>query len=62
MNYGHLCDEQLELYCLNRLPTPATTRAEEHLLQCVMCQQRCEETQAYLDTLRRALVEHTLGG
>jgi len=62
VNYGHLSDEQLELYCLDRLPTPTTARAEEHLLQCVRCQQRCEETQIYLETLRRVLVEHALGG
>lgn len=55
MNHGHLSDDELELYCLGRLPVPATARVEEHLLLCRHCQGRCEGWQGYLDALRLVL-------
>lgn len=57
MNNGHLSDDEIELYCLHRLPEAAAGWVEEHLLLCVSCQLRCEEMQLYVNTLRRALAE-----
>lgn len=54
---GHLSDDEIELYCLRRLPEPAVAKTEEHLLLCVSCQVRCEDAQTYVHTLRRVLAE-----
>lgn len=62
MNTGHLSDDEIEFYCLHRLPESASVRVEEHLLLCVSCQLRCEDTQVYINTLRHTLAEPAAQG
>ena len=57
MTSGHISDEDLEQYCLGHSPFWRLPRLEEHILLCPHCQDRCEDMQTYVDTIRHALRE-----
>ncbi len=51
----HVCDEDLELYCLGRATNEQLAPIEEHLLECPECVERAEALLEAIDTLRAAL-------
>ena len=52
---GHVGEEDLERYIMNRTMEPDLTRIEEHLLICEHCQDACESLQQEIDRIRDAL-------
>jgi hypothetical protein len=54
---NHISDEDLERHSLNTLPEPQLAAVEEHLLVCPECQDRLEETDAYVEAMRAAALE-----
>jgi hypothetical protein len=55
----HISDHDLERYCLGMFRNKETQLAvlEEHLLVCVQCVNRAEQTQDYVDALRVGLLK-----
>lgn len=51
----HASDDRLEEYCLGRVPAVELEDFENHLLICQECQERLEETDVYVRTMRRAI-------
>lgn len=49
---NHIESETLEQYAMETLPEPQMADFEEHLLVCAGCQDRLEETDAYIQALR----------
>lgn len=52
----HASDDRLEEYCLGRVPAVELEDFESHLLICQECQERLQETDLYIRTMRRAIV------
>jgi len=50
----HLADDELERYSMGDLSEPESGGLEEHLLLCERCQQRLDETDAYVVAMRDA--------
>jgi hypothetical protein len=50
----HAVDEVLESYAIGTLAEPALAELEEHLLICTYCQQRLDDTNAYVTAMRTA--------
>jgi anti-sigma factor RsiW len=48
----HAEDDDLDLYVLGKLPETQTRSLEQHLLLCEVCQQRLEQTDAFINELR----------
>ena len=58
----HISDHDLERYQLGMVVYEAEPAAlEEHLLGCPGCIERAEETGAYVNTLRAALITGSFG-
>jgi hypothetical protein len=57
----HISDHDLERYYLGMIPEDSSERSaiEEHLLICVACLERAEQTQDYVDAMRAGAI---LGG
>ncbi len=53
----HASEDDLELFCLGRLPSLETEMLEEHLLVCPDCQDRHRETEDYIRALKTAAAE-----
>jgi len=51
----HESDERLELYALDRLSDSDVIRIEEHLLICVLCRDRLDETANFAFSVREEL-------
>jgi hypothetical protein len=51
----HASDDRLEEYCLGRVPGAELEDFENHLLICQACQERLQETDLYVRTMRRAV-------
>jgi len=51
----HTTDDQLEDYCLGRIPPSELPGIEEHLLVCPACQEHLRETDRYIRTMRAAI-------
>jgi hypothetical protein len=57
MNWIHISDHDLEKYYLGMVTAEEELAPlEEHILACSSCAGRAEATQAYVDTLRVALL------
>jgi hypothetical protein len=57
MENGHISDHDLEQYYLGMITRERELEPlEEHLLGCPDCARRAEETESYVDALRRALM------
>jgi hypothetical protein len=48
----HICDHDLELLALGRLPESAAEPAEEHLLVCGRCRARLADWDTYVSAMR----------
>lgn len=59
---GHLSEEDIELYVLGRMEDNRLEYVEEHLLVCERCQQKVEEEEDFVRTLRAALRAEEAGG
>lgn len=57
---GHVSEEILELYAMDRLGEPKLGEVEEHLLICERCQDRVEEIDGFVKVFRQA-ARHTGG-
>jgi anti-sigma factor RsiW len=55
MATGHIDDDRLELYALNRLPEPEAAPVEEHLLVCEECRERLAGWDVYVVAMRGAM-------
>lgn len=53
----HQADESLEAYLVGTLRPEECRQLEEHILWCRPCQMRLEETEAYVDLIRTALLQ-----
>ena len=53
----HVCEEDLELYALGRLPALQVERLETHILICADCQDRLVETETYVQAVRDAALQ-----
>ena len=54
----HISDHDLERYYLGMVTDEAESAPlEEHLLWCYKCVERAEQTQDYVDAMRRAILE-----
>ncbi|HEX8985083.1 MAG TPA: hypothetical protein VF767_06625 [Bryobacteraceae bacterium] len=51
----HTTEDQLEDYCLGRIPASELEGTEEHLLVCPDCQEHLRETDRYIRTMRAAI-------
>lgn len=47
--------DQLELFCLGRLPVVEQVPIEEHILSCPSCAAKAQEIQEYVNAMRGAL-------
>jgi anti-sigma factor RsiW len=56
---GHIDEEQLEKYAMNRVSGAEEARIEEHLLVCSTCQQRLREVSQFVAALRDAAAHLT---
>jgi len=54
---SHPSDSSLEAYVMGHLSSPENSRLEEHILWCLPCQTRLEETAVYVETIRAGLVQ-----
>jgi anti-sigma factor RsiW len=54
---AHLTDDAIEMYALGRLPDRDLAAFEEHLLICPSCQDRLDEQDGFVHTMRAALTE-----
>jgi hypothetical protein len=54
----HETDDSLELYALDRLTGTDLTRVEDHLIICVECRERLENTAAFAFAVRDAFKEN----
>jgi hypothetical protein len=62
MAWQHISDEDLERYGLGMVKDDADLAPlEEHLLACAACVERAEETAAYVDMLRAAIIAGDFG-
>lgn len=52
---GHLDGDVLEQYAMGALSEAASETLEEHILICEVCQNRLEETETYVRSMRGAL-------
>jgi hypothetical protein len=52
---SHIQEEMLERYALNQLPEEQLAPLEEHLLGCPTCQNRLDQVDAYVQTMKSAL-------
>lgn len=53
----HISDDDLERYYLGMITDEAElARLEEHLLGCSVCVKRAEESDAYVDAIRAAII------
>jgi hypothetical protein len=58
----HPSDSDLERYCLGMIQEgPELDALEEHLLICGECVDRAQASDAYIDTIRDALVKGGVG-
>jgi hypothetical protein len=58
----HLSDIDLERYCLGMIQEgPELDAMEEHLLICGECVDRAQDSDAYIETIRDALVNGGFG-
>ena len=55
MDFVHPTEELLEEYCFRRVPEPALSVLEEHLLVCEACQAEVAGLDAYIAQLKSAL-------
>jgi len=53
----HIQEEMLERYALNQLEEEQLAPLEEHLLGCPICQNRLDEVDHYVQTMKSALSE-----
>jgi anti-sigma factor RsiW len=51
---SHLCDSLVEAYSLGKVPESELRAVEEHLLICEACRHRVEESDAYIQGIRKA--------
>jgi len=57
MSTLHISDHDLERYYLGMVTMEEElARLEEHLLCCPACVERAEETDGYVDLIRRAII------
>ena len=57
MDGGHISDHDLERYYLGLVTQEKELGPlEEHLLWCHLCVERAEETQDYVDLIRRTII------
>ena len=56
MPIEHVSDHDLERYYLGMVTEAELIALEEHLLWCHSCVARAEETQSYVDLIRRAII------
>jgi anti-sigma factor RsiW len=54
---AHLTEDAIEMYALGRLPDRDLAAFEEHLLICPSCQDRLDEQDGFVHTMRDALAE-----
>ena len=57
MNTGsrsHISEDTMERYALGRIPDLAGAPLEEHLLICLTCQMRLEETKEFIKVMKAA--------
>jgi len=52
---AHVAEEQLEQYAMGSLPQSGEASLEEHILLCPECQDRLEEMDVYVRTMRVAM-------
>src|SRR5687767_14236696 len=58
---GHIFDHDLERYYLGMISEEAELAPlEEHLLWCESCQDRCNETEQYIDALQSSLIQNNV--
>ncbi len=53
-NAGHLNDEIIERYAMNRLSETELEAVEDHIATCVHCLDRLDQTTAFVDGMRTA--------
>ena len=53
----HISDHDLERYHLGMVKGAELESLEEHILGCGDCADRAAESAAYVDTMRRAIIE-----
>jgi hypothetical protein len=54
-NAGHVNDELLERYAMNRLSETESETVEDHIATCAHCLNRLDETTAFVNGMREAL-------
>jgi hypothetical protein len=61
ISVAHLSDHDLERYYLGMVTDEAELASlEEHLLACAECMERAEETEEYVDAIRRAMLDRPI--
>jgi hypothetical protein len=56
-NAAHLNDEVLERYAMSRLSETESESVEDHIVTCVQCLDRLDQTTAFVNGMRAALEE-----
>ena len=57
MTWRHICDDDLEGYCLGKVTDESELALlEEHLLACPSCVGRAEESLNYMDAIRATII------